>query len=73
MLFLWRKKPARQRVSFFSNLFMAYCSGRTKYSEQLFLQKIKRVIQQHILEQKITFLALKVENSHVPKKLFLFL
>ncbi len=30
------------------------------------------VIQQHILEQKITFLALKVENSHVAKKMFLF-
>jgi hypothetical protein len=33
---------------------------------------MKSVIQQHILEQKITFLALKVENSHVSKKLFLF-
>jgi hypothetical protein len=32
----------------------------------------KRVIQQHILEQKIIFLTLKVENGHVPKKLFLF-
>ena len=40
--------------------------------EQLFLQKIKRVIQQQILEQKTTFLALKVDNRHVPKKLFLF-
>jgi hypothetical protein len=40
--------------------------------EKLFLQEIKRVIQQHILEQKTTFLALKVEDSHVSKKLFLF-
>jgi hypothetical protein len=40
--------------------------------EKLFLQKIERVIQQQILEQKNTFLALKVENRHVPKKLFLF-
>jgi len=40
--------------------------------EKLFLQKIERVIQQHILEQKTTFLALKVGNRHVPKKLFLF-
>jgi hypothetical protein len=39
---------------------------------KLFLQEMKRVIQQHILEQKPTFLALKVENSHVSKKLFLF-
>jgi hypothetical protein len=30
------------------------------------------VIQQHILEKKITILALKVENSRVSKKLFLF-
>jgi hypothetical protein len=40
--------------------------------EKLFLQELKRVIQQHILEQKITFLALKVENGHVPKKLLFF-
>jgi hypothetical protein len=29
-------------------------------------------MQQQILEQKNTFLASKVENKHVPKKLFLF-
>ncbi len=45
---------------------------KTKIFEKLFLQKIKRLIQQQIFEQKITFLALKVENRHVQKKLFLF-
>ncbi len=41
--------------------------------EKLFLQEIKRcIIQQQILEQKPTFLALKVEKCHVPEKLFLF-
>ncbi len=29
-------------------------------------------MQQQILEQKTTFLALKVENRHVTKKVFLF-
>ncbi len=41
--------------------------------EKLFLQKIERVIQQHILEQKTTFLALKVEKGMFQKSCFYFL
>jgi hypothetical protein len=37
---------------------------KNKILEKLFLQKIKGVILQQILEQKITILALKVENIH---------
>jgi hypothetical protein len=44
---------------------------KTKNFEKLFLQKIKRVIQQHFLEQKMTFLALKVEIGMF-KKVFIF-
>jgi hypothetical protein len=37
--------------------------------EKLCLQKIKKgSIQQQILEPKNTFLAIKVQNNHVPKK-----
>ncbi len=49
-----------------------YLWKKPKFLKKIFLQKIQRVIQQHILEQKTTFLALKVENRHVLKKLFLF-
>ncbi len=45
---------------------------KTKFLKNYSYKDIKGSIQQQIIEQKNAFSALKVENSHIPKKLFLF-
>jgi hypothetical protein len=49
------------------------CKKKLKFWKIIFTGDKKGNSAAHSWKKKITFLALKVENSHVPKKLFLFL
>jgi hypothetical protein len=44
------------------------CEKKTKFRKTIPTKDKKGSIQQKILEQKNTFLAIKVEHNHVPKK-----
>ncbi len=46
---------------------------KTKFRKTIPTKDKKGSIQQQILEQKNTFLAIQVENNHVPKKVILIL